>query len=242
MDGHTPEGFRRERVEVEGVELPCSALLPSDQGERDRAPLLLFLHGRGECGTDGDKPLKVGLAPAMKRQPERWPFVAIFPQKPEQDVQWEEYREGVFRLLDRAIAEYGIDTRRVHLTGLSQGGHGAWVLGAEHNDRWASVVSVCAYIRKPAAGYDLGDSADNREEAARLARGLAGLPTWIFHGEADSVVPVSHSRTMQKLLVEGSGREGAHRATFFPGVDHASWVQAYAEPELAAWLLEQRRA
>src|SRR5580765_1700835 len=70
--------------------------LPPGHASRREWPAILFLHGSGECGADGEKPTHIGLGPALQAHPERWPFVAIFPQKPTEDEEWEEREDLVF--------------------------------------------------------------------------------------------------------------------------------------------------
>jgi predicted peptidase len=142
-------------------------------------------------------------------------------------------------LVEAARARWPIDADRVYLTGLSQGGHGAWVLGARHADLWAAVVPVCGYIatgsrerRVPVAAAAFNGS------PGELAPSLSKLPVWAFHGAADSIVPVAETESMVAALVAAGGDP---KMTLFPGVDHGSWDPAYRDSGLAAWLLAQRR-
>jgi len=122
--------------------------LPADYGKSRKSwPLVLFLHGSGECGMDGEKQTHVGFGPALVAHPERWPFVVVFPQKPAEDPEWEECESIVFRVLADATRRYGIDEKRVALAGMSQGGHGTWFIGARHPERWTCLVPICGYGR-----------------------------------------------------------------------------------------------
>ena len=113
-----------------------------------------------------------------------------------------------------------MDPRRVYLTGISLGGFGAWMIPPRRPGLFAAVVPVCGG----------GDPAE--------APALVDLPIWAFHGGADPVVPARHSERMA-AAVRAAG--GAPRLTIYAGVGHASWEQAYAEPELPQWLLSKRR-
>jgi len=197
-------------------------------------PLILFLHGSGESGTDGSRQLTQGLPRELAANPDRWPFVVVMPQKPGEDSEWEQYELEVMTILASTRRELNVDPARLIVTGLSQGGHGAWVLGARHPELWAAVVPVCGYAgaRSGPAGVFTGSARD-------IATALAPTPVWAFHGDADDVVPVAETRAIAAALTEVGSRP---RVTIYPGVGHGSWERAYAEPELPLWLLERRRA
>jgi predicted peptidase len=157
----------------------------------------------------------------------------VIPQKPSQDAEWEQLEPALMAMLAIARREYNVDPARLLLTGLSQGGHGAWVLAARHPELWAAVVPVCGYgpVRPAAPGAFTGT-------VGELAQPLKGTPAWAFHGEADDVVPVAETRAMIAALEA----TGAHpRMTIYPGVGHGCWERAYAEQELPGWLLARRR-
>ncbi len=189
-------------------------------------PCVVFLNGSGECGTDGVKQTKVGLLPAARADPEQWPCIIVLPQKPEMKPQWEEYDELVMASLKAARDELRVDKNRISLTGLSQGGHGAWVLGAKHHDVWSAVVPIC--------GYGPAD-----------VEGLARLPVWAFHGEQDSAVPVVQSVNLTaeaKHAWQNAGEHGSGpKLTLYPDLNHNCWDRAYRDEHLGHWLLSQKR-
>jgi predicted peptidase len=204
---------------------------------RDRAwPALVFLHGRGECGRDGLKHLTQGIGPAVMGNTEEWPFVILMPQKPDPNRNWEEYDTEVMGMLAATKSEFRIDEDRVSLTGLSQGGHGTWVLGSRHAGTWAALVPICGY------GGSRPSVEPSEETARAIAAGIGSLPVWAFHGEADEVVRAVETRTIVRAL-RANGSSVIE--TYYPGVGHNSWDKAYrdekAEGGLAAWLLRQRR-
>src|SRR6185295_7333649 len=129
-----------------GVSLPYLVYVPRTYSPSRRWPLVLFLHGQGESGTDGWRQLLQGLPPALFAAPERWPAIVLLPQKPDPEREWESYENALLGLVDRARRSYAIDSERIVLTGLSQGGHGSWVLGARHPDLWVAVAPVCGYV------------------------------------------------------------------------------------------------
>jgi predicted peptidase len=189
-------------------------------------PALVFLHGSGECGSDGEAPLRVGLAPALRTHPERWPFVVLFPQKPTADEEWWEREALVFAVLADAAKHCAVDPARVALGGMSQGGHGTWMIGARHPDRWRCLVPVCGYGR-----------------AQTIATRIRNVPVWAFQGMRDDVVSPFETREIVRWLNELKRSGGLDttnvRATFYPDADHASWDPAFAEVELPRWIAER---
>jgi predicted peptidase len=223
-----------------GAKLPYLVYVPRDYNAARRWPLVLFLHGQGESGTDGWRQLLQGLPPALFAAPERWPAVVLLPQKPDPEREWESYEKALLALVDRARRTYAIDPERVILTGLSQGGHGGWVLGARHPALWVAVGPVCGYVaarRRDAAGRIPADAFGGTP--AELAKPLASTPVWAFHGAIDDVVPVAETETMIAALRAAGGTP---RVTIVPEVGHGVWSRAYEDPEFAAWLFAQRRS
>ena len=239
-DGAAPgTGFAFFSLEFGGRSYPYALYVPRGYDGTRAWPLILFLHGRGESGRDGSRQLSVGLGPELVARPERWPFLVLFPQKPAKDDEWEQHEAPLLAMLDEVAGRYKVDPNRVLLTGLSQGGHGTWVLGARHSERWAALVPVCGYAGAP-MGFPPVRSLASRFEgtAADLAPALAGLPIWAFHGEADETVPVAATI---ELVAATQRAGGSPKLTVFPGVGHASWEPAYRTPELPEWMLQQVR-
>lgn len=229
-------GFLFEEITVEGRDYPYAVYVPRGLDVSDPVPAILFLHGMGESGTDGSRPLAVGLGPAIMLEPERWPFVVIMPQKPTPGSAWEDHADAVLAILHREIERHGIDPDRIGLTGLSQGGHGAMVLGARYPGRWACVAPICGYGPTPGRRGTRAWVTDPADPAVRaIGAGLADLPVWLFHGAADAVVPVEQSRLIAGA-VEAAG--GQAKLTIYPDVGHNSWDKAYRESGLWTWFAE----
>jgi len=192
-------------------------------------PLVVFLHGAGECGTDGLKQTQIGLGPALAARPARWPCLVLMPQKPSREKQWEEHEDLVLAALADARANWNVDPDRIALTGLSQGGHGTWIIGTRHPEIFSCLAPVCGY----------GD-------VAAIAAPALPFPVWAFHGLRDDVVdPVGTIATVaeiRRLHRSAGGDPAAVGLTLYPEAGHNSWDAAYAEPDLPDWLLGPRRA
>ncbi len=213
-------GFEIARVEVHGAPYPVAIRVPRNYSDNQSWPVILFLHGKGECGDDGVFHTTVGLGRHVRAHPERFPAIVVMPQIPV-GSRWEGARlDLALAALDEARRRYHTDPGRVVLTGLSLGGFGVWALGARCPERFCALVPICGG----------GDPAN--------ARHLARVPIWCFHGAADPVIPVERSRTMT-AAVRAAG--GSVKYTELPGVGHNSWDAAYGDPEVIRWMLAQHR-
>jgi predicted peptidase len=195
--------------------------VPHDYKPDKAYPLILFLHGAGETGSDGKKQVNVGLGPAVRKQEKTFPCLVIFPQS--QKRTWRADTGDAKRALDilaEIEKEYNIDSKRVYLTGLSMGGYGTWSLATSQPEKWAAIVPICG-------GGD-PKSADK----------IKDIPCWCFHGDKDNAVPVARSRQMIEALKKAGAKP---KYTEYPGVGHNSWDKAYGTKELYVWLLEQHK-
>lgn len=200
------------------------------------SPLILFLHGAGESGTDNLAQTTVGIGPAILQQPERFPALVVFPQA-SQGYGWRGFNmQAAFAALYDAEREYNVDRCRVYVTGISMGGYGTWLAALLQPERFAAIVPICGGL-DVAAAIAAGVVAANDPRGNAAVR-LATVPQWVFHGAADNIIPVEESRLMVAAL-QRSGTPVTY--TEYANVRHNSWDAAYAEPELLPWLLQQTR-
>jgi predicted peptidase len=209
------------------VEMPYLYALPPDYepGGKKRWPLLLFLHGAGERGTDVQRvaihgPLK------LVRQGRSFPFIILAPLCPE-GRRWE--TESLTRFLDEAVKKYAVDERRVYVTGLSMGGYGTWGLGLAQPERFAAIAPICG-------GGTLIDILIARR---RDATALQTLPVWAFHGARDNAVPLEESERLINALRKLGAKEV--KFTVYPDAGHDAWTETYNNPEFYDWLLSHHR-
>ena len=217
--------FRVFHLRVHGEPMVWAAWLPPGY-DRDRAwPCVVFLNGSGECGTDGLKETLQGIGPELLAHPDRWPCVVLLPQKPRDDEEWTEHEDLVFAVLAAARRRWRLDPERIALTGVSQGGHGAWMIGARHPDLWSCLVPVCGYGRA--------------HTASRAWR----LPVWAFQGAQDDVVDPREPQAIVAELARRAREAGRPEArlTLYPDLGHGCWAAAYADSSLPGWMLAQKR-
>jgi predicted peptidase len=217
--------FREVTVQAKGnqVSRRYAVYVPRDLNLDQPAPCIVMLNGRGECGTDGQKHLAVGLIPAVLFDDKGWPFIIVCVQKPDFDSLWLDHDDLILAALDATRKEWSIDDSRIYLTGLSQGGAGTWAIGAKHADRFAAIAPVCGF--GPAT-----------EE---VANALKSMPIWAFHGGKDDVVPVSAT---EKLAAAVKAAGGDPKVTIFPDLQHNSWDAAYRTQKLGEWFLQHKKA
>lgn len=211
--------------------LPYRLLKPVNPQSKKTFPLVIFLHGVGERGTDNEAQIKHIIEPFLDpKNRSRHACYVVAPQCPEK-MKWASYgRDGqmqenptlpmqlLIELIDKIEKEFPIDQSRIYVTGLSMGGYGTWDLIARFPHRFAAAVPICGG----------GDS--------KTAQQIKNIPVWAFHGALDNVVQPSQSRTMIKALQDAGGKPGY---TEYPDVEHDSWIYAYREPHLMPWLFDQ---
>jgi len=188
-------------------------------------PLILFLHGAGERGSDVWKVAVHGPPKYVASHPE-FPFIVVSPQCPEGQT-WSS--DVLLGLLDDIQQHYQVAASRVYLTGLSMGGYGTWDLGLTHPDRFAAIVPICG------GGELIKVLLVNDKQS----QALKTLGVWAFHGGKDPVVPLEESERMVNLLKK-SGVPNV-KLTVDPEAGHDSWTKAYNDPELYDWLLKHQR-
>ena len=189
-----------------------------DEDAAQRWPLILFLHGSGERGDDLELVKLYGLPKKLESGADL-PFIVVSPQCPVESY-WLLHLDDLKALVDDVTARYAVDPRRIYLTGMSMGGTGAWPLAAAYPELFAAMIPICG------------------RGVPSLANRLKDMPVWVFHGEADEVVPADESRRMMDALKKVGGDV---TLTIYPGVGHNSWTQTYDNPDVYEWLLRHSR-
>lgn len=226
--------------------LPARLWIPRNASTNVAYPLVVFLHGAGERGTDNRAQVdgtQSALRFALPENQSQWPCFILAPQCPA-GLTWAGLNAGdnwsdtdgtgdftaqptwpllafmklLQQLTNAAPAGLRIDPAQIHITGLSMGGFGTW----ESISRWPGVfrsaVPICGG-GDPLKAPVIGDTR-----------------VWAIHAEDDSTVPVDRSRQMILAL----RRLGiSPRFTEYPaslGIGHGAWVPGYADPGLLPWI------
>lgn len=213
-------------------------ILSPDYDTMRTYPLVIFLHGSGERGNDNEAQLKWGVQNfATDQMMEQHPAIVIAPQCPD-NQQWASFNDfrssGEMRLqpkpsssmrlliglIHKMIKQQPVDTNRIYITGLSMGGFGTYDAIERYPNLFAAAIPV-------AGGGD-------PSKAALIAH----IPLWDFHGAEDAAVDPRYSRVMMEALWKAGGHPGY---TEYPGVGHFSWLGAYSDPAVLAWLFRQHK-
>jgi len=231
-------GFLDRSITVDSADYRYQVYVPRHYTSDVQWPVILFLHGAGERGTDGLLQTEIGLGTALRRHPDRYPAIVVFPQAPAGSLWLGKVAALAMSTLATTLQEFNCDPDRIYLTGLSMGGHGCWNLAYLHPQRFAALVAICGWVAPNERHPEVIVPAEGGSPYDQIARVIKDLPIWVFHGEVDPVVPVEGSRRMVAAL-QAVG--GTVHYTELPGVGHGSWDAAYQSPELPAWLFEQSR-
>ena len=198
-------------------------------------PIILFLHGRGERGSEGMWQTQIGLAQQIRDHPERWPFIVVMPQCPLRHFWTDpEMLQMAMASLDQEQHEFHTDPDRDYLVGLSLGGYGAWELAKDYPRHWAAIAIA-------SSGIFWSYAPDRWREVSTLpeeyARHIGHVPIWLFHGSDDPVVVPRQSELMYDAIKADNGHI---RLWDYQGLRHDCWTRAFNEPELPRWLLAHR--
>lgn len=188
-------------------------------------PLVMFLHGAGERGSDLRK-VAVHGPPKLVKNGKEFPFILVSPQCSTNQV-WSD--EALLGLLDEVTKKHKVDTNRVYLTGLSMGGYGTWSLGVKYPERFAAIAPICG-----------GGETINLLLASRAkSTALRSLGIWAFHGAKDGVVKLEESQRMVTALKAAGVKEV--ELTVYPEAQHDSWTDTYSNEKLYEWFLKHQR-
>jgi predicted peptidase len=164
--------------------------VPAQYSRARRWPVILFLHGSGERGTDGLLQTSIGLGEGIRRHAERWPAIAVFPQAPPGHRWHGKVAHLALATLDRTLHEFSTDSDRVYLVGLSAGGNGVWNLAYRTPERFAALVAVCGWVMPTPERQEAILPPDSGRPYPIIAQRIRSLPVWFWHGDRDAVVPV----------------------------------------------------
>ncbi len=212
--------------EIDDSEQPYALYLPGDFDPDKEYPLVVMLHGAmsnhrlalkrafGKTNLPGESD-----AEASRYFPE-WDdvdYIVVAPYArgtmgyvgiPEEDV---------IQIVNKCQKDFNIDRNRMYLTGLSMGGGGTLYLGMAYVDLFAAIAPVC-----PAPAEEYFDLAEN----------ALNLPVSIHQGGADPVVKPEGTRQIVDALRNMGTMVEYHE---YPGVQHDSWANAYANGDIFKW-------
>jgi predicted peptidase len=245
--GTTAQDFslylKKEFTYAEGKVLPYRILYPENYDKTKKYPLILFLHGAGERGLDNEKQLTHGAKLFITDENRKnFPAIIVFPQCPEEsfwavtkidrsttpfkiefdysvDANWP--LAAANELVKKLAKEESVDKSKLYITGLSMGGMGTFESVFRYSNMYAAALPICG-------------GADTAHYDKRIKK----TAFWVFHGAADAVVDANLSRQIVnklKLL------KADVKYSEYPGVNHNSWDNAFAEPTFISWMFSHKR-
>lgn len=227
--------------QIYGKELKYQIMFPEGYTETKTYPLLIFLHGSGERGSDNQKQLIHGKQFLIDNFYAKYPAIVIVPQCPEDDywtnIEQQEIGDKstfnfnvgdqmtssmsiLIHLISNWKASGKIDKSKMYVGGLSMGGMGTLELLWRMPRTFAGAFSICG--------------GTNLKKLSLFAKNTS---VWLFHGDKDNVVPVENSRNAAKKL-KALGCNVKY--TEYKGANHNSWDSTFAEKNLPSWLFSQR--
>jgi predicted peptidase len=231
------ERFSKNQYISNGDTLNYRMLFP-DADTMRKYPLVIFLHGSGERGSDNEAQLKWGvqnfatdknmvLHPALVIAPQcpsgqSWANVKRTPNSTTMELQSTPTKpmQLLIALIKEIASKMPVDTNRIYITGLSMGGYGTYDAIERYPDLFAAAVPVCG-------GGDISKAAT-----------IAHIPMWIFHGAEDPAVNTLNSVEMHAALIKAGAHPGL---TIYPETGHFSWLAAYSDEHMLEWLFRQHK-
>lgn len=231
---------RREFCASDGTKLNYREMTPVQDAKGKKFPLIIFLHGLGERGSDNELQLLWGgqmfLNPTFQ---EKYPSYVIFPQCPETafwayknipasylnlkaEAQMPAPMNAVKELIDKYLSSVpDVDPARVYIMGLSMGGCATYDMVARFPDTFAAAIPLCGAV-----------------DPQRLEN-IEGVSFRIFHGDADPTIPVQCSRDAYTAL-----RKAGADVEYIeiPGCGHGCWNPAFSRDDFMEWLFKQKKS
>jgi poly(3-hydroxybutyrate) depolymerase len=221
---------------ISGYSMPYRLFVPTGYTADKSYPLVLFLHGAGERGTDNEQ--QIGAIRGAKLWAEAAnqasnPCFVVAPQCPS-DKQWvnTNWSNGSYSIdkilvsnellmvkdiIEKLQTQYNIDASHLFITGLSMGGYGTWDFILRYPDMFKAAIPICG--------------AGDPSKAALIRK----MPLRVFHSSDDTVVPVAGSRDMVNALNLFGANNRGNYYTEYTNQGHFSWVNAYNTADLPGW-------
>ncbi|GGW83644.1 carboxylesterase family protein [Salegentibacter mishustinae] len=236
VEAQENEAFKKEHFIKNSDTLNYRILFPKDFSEEKQYPVVLFLHGAGERGSNNQSQLTHGSDLFLKNQDE-FPAIVIFPQAPKEDYwakvevkrdtipfQFDFMNEKpatkslqlVMDLMDEMTSKTYVNKDRIYVGGLSMGGMGTFEIIYKKPEMFAAAFAICGGA--------------NPEIAKEYPE---GFNIWLFHGKKDDVVLPRYSEAMARSINHYGGNA---KLSLYPDDNHNSWDSAFAEPNLLPWL------
>lgn len=203
--------------------LPYRIMTPRNYDSTSTYPLIIFLHGIDERGTDNEKQLKWGASLFQSDSiSKQYPSFVVFPQCPLENKWFDlPIQDLLRRMINNLVAANNIDPNRIYIVGLSMGAYGTYTTVAANPGLFAAAVAISGH-------------GDEKKSSA-----MAKTNWRIYAGKKDRIVPSEKSEKMAKALKESGASVSL---TLYPNADHLhSWTNAFAEKDFCSWLFSNKK-
>ena len=211
-----------------GNQLAYNVSVPDDYDSRLDGPLMLYFHGNGGQGTNGqNKP------PASSLWKEK--VVLIAPQSgPLNSNNWwqKDQRQAAKDILDHELSRLNVNPDKIIVIGQSMGGYCSFLFAREYPEVPSVVVSISG-----GWGNFNGGNASTSGYPSNMTP-WNHIPYWIFHGKNDTVVRIASSEQAYDLMTE----DGIHtKFTTYINQGHKPRHHIYNSQMFYDWAFAQDR-
>ena len=226
----TAPGHTKQRYEAvvgdQKFRIPYSLYLPENYFKsEEKYPMVIFMHGGGECGNDLEATFIHGPNNYLRNNAEfrkNFNYIALSPQSiPGRRWDTPGSTTGVVQLIKMICQTYKVDPDRVYLTGLSMGGKGTWMVSEEAPELFAAIAPISAVEVEPSKACTV----------------FKNTGIWIICGGEDGGF-TDGSRKMFKALKDASADV---QLTVVPKEGHGVWPYFYEDLKFYQWLAQHKR-
>jgi predicted peptidase len=184
-------------------------------------PLLLWLHGAGEAGSDNRENLRwLDLILNDRDHIEKYRFFILAVQYPNEGCV--DMPSVTYEILQKTLREQPVDEDRIYLSGVSSGGGECWQLLRRHPHTFAAMAPLAS------GSPDISDAA-----------AFVDIPIWVFHNVYDTNTSPAGVKAMVAAINAAGGNA---YLTLLDAGGHDCWQQAFGRYDVMAWMLDQRRS
>ncbi|CUH96027.1 hypothetical protein P22_2115 [Propionispora sp. 2/2-37] len=194
--------FRFGAAEHDGITLHYASYEPEGSAKH---PLIIWLHGMGEGGTDPAIPIAANKANRFADPVLQAYFGGAYVLVPQSPTFWmdgfqgfgdgtSKYEASLMELIKEYVAEHkNIDEDRIYIGGDSNGGYMTMLMIRDYPDYFAAAFPTCEALK---------DSLIRDKDIAAMKK----LPIWFTAAKTDQVVPPAEYvvPTYQRLLAAGA--------------------------------------
>jgi predicted peptidase len=219
--------------------------VPNDVETLTKLPIVVFLHGAGERGTNPTDVLREEFRSVVQEL--ALPAIWIFPQcSADHRAFYGTMESRVLRAIESVRVKFDADPARIYLAGYSMGATSCLYLSVRQPEKFAGIISIAVGITweeeqlPPNLPQDVTELFVSMfispDRAQFIAEHIATVPIWLIHGSSDDQCPVTESRS---LALELQKRGAEPKLTEYANAGHNILTRAMREQGLFGWLFKQ---